>query len=139
MKIHKVEIKENQSDEIIETSSFEVPKLVQKMRIIETENGVIMGFGGKENDMKLWDVQQQKLIWAAKNVKHDMLDLRVPVWISDFRFVPNQTDPTSKLSVVTGYGQWRMYDTKLHQRRPILNIQVDETPLTAHAISLDGK
>ena len=64
-----------------------------------------------------------------------MLDLRVAVNVTDLHFLPN--DP-SRISVLTGYGHWRMYDTKGHQRKPIVNIRVSESPLNSQVITNDG-
>lgn len=68
-------------------------------------------------------------------MKHDNLDLRVPININDLHFLPNDS---SRLSLVTAYGQWRMYDTKGHQRKPIVNVQIDESAINCQAISNDG-
>ena len=38
------------------------------------------------------------MVWRAKNVKNDFLDMRVPVWITDLQFLND--DDVSKL--VTG-------------------------------------
>ena len=60
----------------------------------------IIATGGLENPLKLFDVEHQKQIFLAKNVKHDSLELRVPVWISDIGFFPE----TSKLITSSRYG-----------------------------------
>ena len=45
------------------------------------------------------------LVWMSKNVSHDFLDLRVPVWITDLQFLNQQE--TTKLVVGTKYHQVR--------------------------------
>jgi hypothetical protein len=62
--------------------------------------------GGKENDLNIWDLQNNKCVWKAKNVitfslyfhiefiqlKNDMLDLRIPVWITDLQYFNHKQD-----------------------------------------------
>ena len=43
----------------------------------------MFAFGGRENDLGLFDVEKQETIFTARNVPHDWLNLRVPVWIAD--------------------------------------------------------
>jgi len=62
--------------------------------------------GGKENDLKLWDGNRVDTgpLFQAKNVRHDSLDLRVPVWVTEVGFTPGGgTQPT--VAVGTGYHQ----------------------------------
>ncbi|KAK3603142.1 hypothetical protein CHS0354_042967 [Potamilus streckersoni] len=88
----------------------------------------IIGTGGKENDLKIWDVNvPEKPIFHAKNVKNDWLNLRVPIWILDLEFFPG----SKKVITCTGHHQVRVYDPSIPQRRPIMDIQFDEYPLTA--------
>lgn len=60
----------------------------------------IIATGGLENPLKLFDVEKEKQIFVAKNVKNDSLELRVPVWISDIGFFPD----SSKLITSSKYG-----------------------------------
>lgn len=56
-----------QAKEEIET--FNVVKPINQMRGHSEDSGkVIFATGGKENDLKLWDLQEKKNIWSAKNV-----------------------------------------------------------------------
>lgn len=93
----------------------------------------IFATGGKENELKLWDLNSSSAsnVFVAKNVRNDHLDLRVPVWVTDFRFWED-----SKIVVGTGYSKIRVYDTKCGQRRPVVDISFDEYPLTC--VSLGG-
>lgn len=45
---------------------------------------IVFAVGGKENDLKVYRLSDHSLIWQARNVPHDFLDLRVPVHIKDF-------------------------------------------------------
>lgn len=52
-------------------------------------NKNLIATGGQENELKLFDLEKKVQIFTAKNVPHDMLQLRMPVWISDICFLPN--------------------------------------------------
>ncbi|KAK9239165.1 hypothetical protein V1525DRAFT_449219 [Lipomyces kononenkoae] len=71
-------------------------------------------------------------LWKAKNVKNDELDLRVPVWISDIRFLDvNRNSGTDfRVVVSTRFGHVRVYETK-YSRKPIVNVEVGDHPLIA--------
>ncbi|XP_063070631.1 WD repeat-containing protein 74 [Engraulis encrasicolus] len=87
--------------------------------------------GGKENSLKVWDLDRpDKPIFAAKNVKNDWLDLRVPIWDRDMAFFPD----SDKIVTCTGHHQVRVYDPATPQRRPVLEAQFGEYPLTALAL-----
>jgi len=82
----------------------------------------IYATGGKENDLKIWNLSSDKPeepAFKARNLPHDFLDLRVPVWIQDLTFLPR----TSELvATCTRYGQIRLYDVRAGQR-PVSNVQ----------------
>jgi hypothetical protein len=70
--------------------------------------------GGKDMDLHIWDVREvvkqlqlqepspAKLqpIWRAKNMKHDALDLKVPVWITAISFITMEQSHASEEVVV---------------------------------------
>lgn len=62
----------------------------------------VVGTGGQQNDLKLWDLNTKIKIFNAKNVKKDMLQLEVPIWITDLTFLLNSE---YKVAVVTRHGQ----------------------------------
>ena len=35
-------------------------------------------YGGIDNDVKIYDIQKRELIWKAKNLQNDKLDLKIP-------------------------------------------------------------
>ncbi|KAK9386393.1 hypothetical protein V1515DRAFT_604471 [Lipomyces mesembrius] len=74
----------------------------------------------------------RRKLWKAKNVKNDELDLRVPVWISDIRFldVNRNSDTDFRLAISTRFGHVRVYETK-YSRKPIVNVEVGDHPLIA--------
>ncbi|XP_050840588.1 WD repeat-containing protein 74 [Serinus canaria] len=62
----------------------------------------LVGTGGKENGLKVWDLQRpQEPLFRAKNVRNDWLDLRVPVWERDLQFLPG----SQRVVTCTGHGQ----------------------------------
>ncbi|KAI7872145.1 WD40-repeat-containing domain protein [Spinellus fusiger] len=69
---------------------------------------------------------QEGLLFQAKNVKNDFLDLQQPVWIRDIQFI---SQDTSKIAVGTHYHQIRIYDVKA-ARRPVLNVEIGKSPIT---------
>uniref|UniRef100_A0A8C2EXV3 WD repeat-containing protein 74 n=1 Tax=Cyprinus carpio TaxID=7962 RepID=A0A8C2EXV3_CYPCA len=84
--------------------------------------------GGKENPLKVWDLERpDKPIFTAKNVAHDWLDMRVPVWVRDIGFIPD----SDKIVTCTGHHQVCVYDPSTPQRRPVLEARFGEYPLTA--------
>ncbi|XP_060066310.1 WD repeat-containing protein 74-like [Ylistrum balloti] len=87
----------------------------------------VLATGGKENELKIWNLEApEKPTFQAKNVKNDWLNLRVPVWVIQTRFLPQ----SEKLVTTTGHHQIRVYDPKA-QRRPVLDFPYDEYPITA--------
>jgi len=101
---------------------FHVGNGISRMR----RSGVsgLFGTGGKDNEMTLWDVDG-KAVFRAKNVPHDFLEMKVPVWVTDFCFFP--VDGTRKslsggipelVVACTAFSQLRVYDTRA-QRRPV--------------------
>jgi len=106
---------------------------------------------GKENDLQLWDLNrafdsttQKKsgggdddgCVFRAKNVCHDKLELRVPIWVSGIAFSPpGASDTDKKVSCVSKHGHIRLYDTRCGQRRPVMATQwQDEAPVSVAAL-----
>lgn len=88
--------------------------------------------GGKENPLKVWDLERpDKAIFTAKNVAHDWLDMRVPMWVRDIGFIPD----SDKIVTCTGHHQVHVYDPSTPQRRPVLEAQFGEYPLTALSLT----
>lgn len=82
--------------------------------------------GGKENDLQVWDLEHpEEPIFKAKNVKPDMLQLRVPVWVSGIAFLEDQ----HSVAVSSRHKHVRLYDPQ-RQRRPTLSFEWEESPLT---------
>lgn len=83
------------------------------------QNRKLVAVGGKErqNNLKVYDLETQKLVFSSKNIPHDNLQLEVPVWDSDISFVNNSD---SCLATCSRYGYIRFYDHR-QQRRPVQN------------------
>lgn len=106
----------------------------------------IFGYGGEENDVRIvklyesditseiFDTEnvennfKSEVVFTAKNVKNDHLDLRVPVWITKIRFFTEQPEKGYKFITATHYGQIRVYDTN-HGRRPVRDFTVCQKPI----------
>ncbi|KZC10124.1 PREDICTED: WD repeat-containing protein 74 [Dufourea novaeangliae] len=93
-------------------------------------NKNIIATGGNEHKLKLFDLERQAQVFIEKNVSHDWLEMRVPVWISDVDFLPN----TEQVVTVGKYGHVRLYDPKT-QRRPVINLEIKDEPLTTFAFT----
>lgn len=85
----------------------------------------IIATGGLENRLKLFDLEKRTSIFSEKNLSHDWLELRVPIWISDLHFLPG----TQQIATAGRYGHVRLYDPRA-QRRPMINITIQDEALT---------
>ncbi|XP_027014517.1 WD repeat-containing protein 74 isoform X2 [Tachysurus fulvidraco] len=112
-----------------ETVEINVGSGVCRMRQNQLERHHV-ATGGKENPLKVWDLQRPDTpIFTAKNVANDWLDLRVPVWVRDMAFLTH----SNKIITCTGHHQVRVYDPSC-QRRPVLQAEFGEVPLTALSV-----
>ncbi|XP_008557103.2 WD repeat-containing protein 74 [Microplitis demolitor] len=125
----------------VESGDINLWKRGESVRVIKTSkdlhamrhsksNRNIIATGGKEHPLQLFDLEQDKVTFKEKNVRHDWLEMRVPVWVSDIGFLPN----SSKIAVCSRYGYVRLYDP-LVQKRPVLNVLVKDEALTTLAIA----
>jgi ribosome biogenesis protein NSA1 len=66
-----------------------------------TETSVLIASGGKENELKIWDVNKcEQPIFRAKNVADNWMQLREPVWVMCVDFVDQ-----NKVAIGTAYHQ----------------------------------
>jgi ribosome biogenesis protein NSA1 len=102
-------------------------------------NNSIFAAGGNENDLQVWDLAAQAVSWKAKNVPHDKLSLRVPVWITAIGFM-RSNDIVSEHEIVTGtgYRHARLYDTRT-KRQPILSIELGDYRVTSLTTNTDAR
>ena len=90
-------------------------------------------FGGRDNDVKLYDLNTEKVVWEAKNVPHDSLRMRVPIWISKMAMMRPAIDSLGggcHLLTGTGHKHVRLYDTHV-KRQPVLSINIGEYRVTS--------
>ncbi|CAJ1066243.1 WD repeat-containing protein 74 [Xyrichtys novacula] len=91
--------------------------------------------GGKENGLKIWDLEEpKKPLFTAKNLRDDWLDLRRPQWVRDMAFIPD----SDKVVTCTGYHQVHVFDPSTPQRRPVLEAEYGEYPLTTLSLPASG-
>ena len=96
---------------------------------------------GKENDIILYNVHTQQSIWEARNVPHDKLRLRVPVWVTTLDYLhPLSANPFEQSTFLSGtaYKHVRLYDTKV-SNRPVKTLDIEgDYRLTVVKSALDG-
>ena len=51
----------------------------------------VVAMGGREVDLRIFDVARGEFVYKAKNIAHDWLDMRVPVWVKDVQFLPGHS------------------------------------------------
>lgn len=103
--------------------------------LVTNSSRTLLATGGRENDLKIWKVDDlSKAVFVAKNVRNDFLNLRVPVWVTASQFLHN-----SEHEVVVGTGNHsiRTYDTRA-KRRPVLDVEYHEHPITAISVRPDN-
>jgi len=95
-----------------------------------------IALGGRENDLKLYDIKTQQNIWSAKNVPDDKLMLRVPIWITAITHI---NENPNLIATGTGHKHLRIYDTKVNNSQPINTVDYsEEYRITAIASTKDG-
>ncbi|EFN87461.1 WD repeat-containing protein 74 [Harpegnathos saltator] len=94
----------------------------------------VIATGGREHILKLYDLEKQVMIFNEKNVRHDWLELKVPVWISDMNFLSG----AQQIATVGRYGHIRLYDPRA-QRRPVVNITYQDESFTCMCVTSKEK
>ncbi|CAI9724885.1 repeat-containing 74-like [Octopus vulgaris] len=95
----------------------------------------LIASGGNENPLKLWDINSPTSpIFVSKNVSEDWLRLRVPIMISTINFIPQ----SSKIVTGTDLCKIRLYDPSANKRKPVLDVQCGDSPVTALAVNPSG-
>jgi len=77
--------------------------------------------GSRDTLLQLWDVNNQKLTWQAKNLPNDELDLKIPIWDTDVEFLSYLN--THSLATCTAYSDIREYDLR-SQAKPVLSTKL---------------
>lgn len=129
----------------LEPISFQLKRKEVDAFVSSPYNCGVFAYGGKENDLKVIRLFnnlplkafkssetskyiKEEILYAAKNVKNDHLDLRVPIWISNIRFFETESKDHFKLITSTRYGQVRIYDST-HGKKPLADYKVSEKPI----------
>jgi len=82
-----------------------------------------LAFGGEENDVKIYDIENSKIAWQARNVKENFLCLRVPVRVSSLQWATELAPSRSLILCGTTDGKIRLYDASA-QRRPFFELLI---------------
>lgn len=112
---------------------LETGDAMARMRQCQQDRKLVAS-GGKErqNNLKIWNLETNECIFRTKNVPNDFLQLEVPIWDTDFRFI----DPNC-ISTCSRFGYIRVYDMR-KQRRPILNFSNDKVQIGYTCMALHG-
>ncbi|XP_053618320.1 WD repeat-containing protein 74 [Plodia interpunctella] len=110
-----VKIWSRKDENIVETGKLDT------MRVC-TDEPTMFATGGEENDLKIWRVGDSVPIFSAKNLAHDWLQLRRPVWVTDLTFLPGEGGHLA--AACSRHGYVRMYDSRV-QRRPVINVDFE--------------
>lgn len=138
--VHILKIEDN--EKLVKIKTLEVAAPLDFAQICDDwqqqgeQKNYVFGFGGEENQIKLVEIDADftklNLIWEAKNVKNDRLDMRVPVWPTAMKFLqPIRGDSVDdgKLNyqfvVITHWSHLGHYRTQ-HGRRPLVYKQLFE-------------
>nr|CAD7458134.1 unnamed protein product [Timema tahoe] len=81
----------------------------------------VIATGGSENQLRLWDLNEKKCTFEAKNIRPDELQLRVGVDVSGITFLSNNRN----LATCSKYGFANIYNPG-SQRRPVISTKVPD-------------
>ena len=99
------------------------------MALGPSSSGVV-AIGGKERELGLYDLSTGEATWEARNVPHDKLSLRQPVWVTAVHFLDGGGDEEggagNMIAIGTGYKQVRVYDIRVSSRRPVRMMDLPE-------------
>lgn len=113
------------NNEPVEINALKTGETLSRMRQSPVSPNVI-STGGKENELQLWDLEKpDEPTFKAKNVKPDMIQLRVPVWVTDMAFLQDH----HSVAISTRYKNIRLYDPG-RQRRPTMDFEWGDYPLS---------
>jgi len=93
--------------------------------------GERVAVGGREHELSVWNLATFDREWRARNVPHDFLDARRPVWVSAAQFLSETT-----LLIGTRHRQLRVYDTRA-QRRPVAELEASTEHAVRSLLALD--
>lgn len=121
---------------------FRAGKHIERTRVAPTQD--ILATGGKDNKVRLWDLETQQPIYSTKNMPNNYLNLAVPNWDMDFAFFGHHhtTNPRPNsngymFATVTGHNEVRIYDPRDGTKRPAQYKNLGEHVARSVAISND--
>ena len=94
-----------------------------------------VGGKGQGNDLKLYDVETQKVRYKANPPPPNWLGYRAPPFVSALEFVPGTE--SACILVGTGEHRVRLYDSRA-DKRAVMDLDVGETTVTALAMDARG-
>uniref|UniRef100_U5EW31 Putative muscle cell homeostasis n=1 Tax=Corethrella appendiculata TaxID=1370023 RepID=U5EW31_9DIPT len=98
-----------------EPVKFSAGNELERMRVSTFDrNLIVTGGKGLQNILKVWDLNTKTSVFAAKNVRHDMLELQQPIWENDVQFIDSNL-----LASCSRHGYVRVYDRRGPARRPV--------------------
>ncbi|CAD7947649.1 unnamed protein product [Amoebophrya sp. A120] len=113
-----------------------------------------LAYCGVDNDVRVFDVRERKLVWKAKNLPNDKLDLQVPIRYSRIHWATEALDCDTALVCCTMDGKIRVFDMKAKQLRALFDLPVvykrersighagaagkEERPITASVLTDNG-
>uniref|UniRef100_A0A6T2BWM3 Guanine nucleotide-binding protein subunit beta-like protein n=1 Tax=Eutreptiella gymnastica TaxID=73025 RepID=A0A6T2BWM3_9EUGL len=86
------------------------------------QQGVI-AFGGRHNDLKLFNLAVERVSWRAQNVDNNFLNMRQPIYVAATCFW--RPDTPNMIAVGTGHGHLRVYDLR-GPKKPVIDTKVTE-------------
>ncbi|XP_022818970.1 WD repeat-containing protein 74 [Spodoptera litura] len=108
---------------------------IDRMRVCGDDDAVF-ATGGEENDLKIWRIGETSPTFVAKNLPHDWLQLRRPVWVTDLVFLPQEGGRL--VAVCSRHGYVRLYDSRA-QRRPVIAVDFEKMAATCITNSFDER
>ncbi|KAG8459646.1 hypothetical protein KFE25_001002 [Diacronema lutheri] len=105
-------------------------------------SGAHAASGGRDNELRVWDLDTLVVSWKARNVPEDSVRLDVPVWHADLAFAPRGAHVLATASGLVEQrlrGEVRLYDVRA-QRRPVMRAiaPLGDVALSALALSPDA-
>lgn len=106
---------------------------ISHLRQCEVERKLVATGGkGRQNNLKIFDMDAGKQVFSSKNLPNDFLQLEVPIWDSDVGFIDANT-----VATCSRYGYVRLYDTRA-QRRPVQKYATEDQMSFATLVARDN-
>jgi WD40 repeat protein len=94
-------------------------------------NKMEVAVAGKDNLMKIYDVETQKCVYRAKNVPNDYLNLKSPIWDNGIVYLGQPEQNNGNLICTrTAHHQVRFYDRRV-KRAPITQKSIGDYTFTS--------